>query len=57
MAINILVISKLPGVFGSIKSFHKTADVSIAFMHRQVIRFDLKNQTFQVKDHLDFTLV
>lgn len=45
MAINILMISKLPGVFGSIKSFLKTADVNIAFTHRQAIRFDFKNQT------------
>lgn len=35
MAINILVISKLPVVFGSTKSFHETADVNIAFRHRQ----------------------
>lgn len=56
MAINIRVISKLPVVFGSSKSFYKIADVNVAFRHRQVIRFDFKNKTIQVKDYLDTTL-
>lgn len=45
MAINTLVVSKLPVAFGSTKSFHKTTDVIMAFRHRQVIRFDYKTQT------------
>lgn len=44
MATSILVISKLPVVSGRAKTFHKTADVGIAFRHRKMIRKDYKNQ-------------
>ena len=44
MAISILVISKLPVVSGSAKTFHKTAGVGIAFRHKKMIRCDYKNQ-------------
>lgn len=58
MAINTLVVSKLPVIFGSTKSFHKTTDVSMAFRDRQLIRFDYKiDYIIQVKYYFDLTLV